>query len=142
MTVEIRHYAGIMNTPGLNLAVRAWHELLDAGFVDPTAIVVQYDHKAIVAFSGGRPVGVLTYYDQEWASQIGVAVAFVLPEHRRQGIHTRMWQALIAKTQELKRTSITSGAHIRNEASLASQAKRGSIEKSIGTRFEVPAATK
>ena len=137
MTIRIEHFDRVMNTPALPLAVRGWHELLCAGLTDLGAQCVAWDHKAIVAFSGDTPVGVLTWFDQDWTGRLHVALAYVLPDHRRQGIHTTMWESLKDKAVEMKRTAIVSSTHIQNAASRASMLKQGRTEHGVYTQYRL-----
>jgi GNAT superfamily N-acetyltransferase len=136
--VTIQHYPTIMNTPALPLAVKGWDFLLRYNLCDPGAMIVQYDHQGIVATRGGQPIGVLTWFDQAWGNQLGVGVAFVLAEHRRQGIHTQMWQALVVKARGLKRPVIISSTGCANAAARAAMAQQGRVITSFNVRFVVP----
>lgn len=137
--MEIRHYDAIGHTPALRLAVRCWHELLESGLIDDGGIAVGWDHKAIVAFADdGTPIGMLTWINQEWANQLFVFLAYVIPERRRQGVHTAMWDALVAKAIELKRPVIASGTSIDNLGTRKLMAAQGRAETGIYTRFRVP----
>jgi GNAT superfamily N-acetyltransferase len=136
--MQIQHYEAVCQTQALPLLVRGWHELLTADLTDGT-IIIGWDHKAIVAFSdAGMPIGALSWIDQEWGNQLFIPLAYVLPEHRRQGVYTAMWNVLVAKAVELKRPVIASGTSIRNTACRATMAKLGRIERGIYTRFDVP----
>ena len=137
MTLRIEHFNRVLNTPGLLLAVRGWYELLCANLIDPGAPAVGWDHRAIVAFDGDMPVGVLTWFDQEWTGTVQVALAYVMPEHRRRGVHTALWEALKDKAVELKRAAISSSTHMRNTASRASMSKQGRVEDGVYLRYEV-----
>jgi GNAT superfamily N-acetyltransferase len=138
----VRHYDTLMNSPGLILAVRCWHELLLWKFIDPGATAVQYDHKAFVAFQGETEVGVLTYAEQGWSNSVYIGLAYVVPACRRQGIHTAMWNAMIAKARELKRPAISSSTALGNTAMRNLMKKQGRVETSVNTRFVVPAIEK
>jgi GNAT superfamily N-acetyltransferase len=136
--MDIKHYDAIGHTPALRLAVRCWHELLEAGLIDDGGIAVGWDHKAIVAFAeGGTPIGVLTWTNQDWANQLHVALAYVIPQHRRQGVHTAMWHALVAKAVELKRPVIASSTSLGNLASRQMMAAQGREETGVVTRYRV-----
>ncbi len=137
--VTVEHYDLLMNTDALPLAVRGWHELLDLELIDRGAILVQFDHHAVVARVAQTPVAVLTWMDQEWSNALFVVLAYVLPEHRRRGLHSRyLWPAVIDKARERNRPVIYSGASIRNHASRALQRSQGRIESSVATIFAVP----
>lgn len=119
-TFELRHFECIMNTPALPLAVRCWHELLRDGLMDLEATAVQYDHKAIGVFEGSEILGVMTWVDQAWANQLSIALAYVIPNRRRQGVHSMMWRA------------------VANDPSRHMMQHQGRVETAVLTRFMVP----
>ena len=67
-----------------------------------------------------------------------VILAYVVPGWRRQGVHTAMWNALVAKAVELKRPVIESGTSIDNAVARAAMRAQARVETSIITRFHVP----
>ena len=140
MTVTIEHYKVLPGTPGLRLAVRCWHELLDAGLIGESGIAVCWDHRSVVAFEDGAPVGVLTWADQEWANQLYVCLAYVLPGHRRKGVHSAMFNSLTEKARELNRPVIASSTSIRNAVSVKSMLAQGRALHGYHVTFEVPPA--
>jgi hypothetical protein len=140
MSLTIKHYDAICNTPALRLAVRGWHELLEAGLSPCGGVLIGWDHKSIVAFedADGPPIGVLTWIDQPWSNQLYVMLAYVLPGHSRAGVHTAMWRAVVEKAAELKRPVIASGTSIGNATSRAAMASQGLLEAGVYTRYVVP----
>jgi hypothetical protein len=62
----------------------------------------------------------------------------VVPACRRQGIHTAMWNAMIAKARELKRPVISSSTALENTAMRNLMKTQGRVETSVNTRFVVP----
>jgi RimJ/RimL family protein N-acetyltransferase len=138
--MEIKHYDAICNTPALRLAVRGWHELLEMDSCPGGGVLIGYDHKSIVAFDddGGEPIGVLTWINQDWANQLYVMLAYVVPGHRRKGVHTAMWRALVEKAGELKRPAIASGTSSTNAISRAVMASQGRAEAGVYTRYIAP----
>ena len=83
----------------------------------------------------GRPTGFLVYrYNSERSSWF-VMLAYVIPEARRQGIHTALFQALIDRAR--KRGDILmieSGTHIDNLTAQAAFAAQG--RKKVAISFE------
>jgi GNAT superfamily N-acetyltransferase len=137
--MEIRHFEGIGHTPVLRLAVRCWHQLLEAGLIDDGGIAVGWDHQGIAAFGDyGELLGALTWVDQPWANQLFIFLAYVLPEHRRQGVHTAMFAALVEKARALKRPVIASGTSIDNHVSRQMMAAQGRTESGVYSRYRVP----
>lgn len=137
---EIKHFDMIGQSPdAVWLAVRGWHELIEAAIPRNRsgAMLVSWDHKAIVAHDAGGPVGVLTWSDQEHLNHIWINFAYVIPSCRRQGCHTALFQALVGRARELKRRQILSGSTVGNEASRAAQARQGRVETGVTTIFRV-----
>jgi GNAT superfamily N-acetyltransferase len=135
---RIVHADTLLNTEALALAVRGWSQLLDAYQIDLGACAVAWDHKAIICVAGpDNPIGVLTYTKQDWANQFVIVLAYVKPPHRRQGIHTAMFNALVRRAEEQKISVILSGSSIRNMVSRAAQRSQGRIESGVITRFKV-----
>ena len=136
--MEIRHYDTICHSPALPLAVRCWHEMLELGLMPDGGVHISWDHKAIVAFADdGTPAGMLTWINQEWANQLYVMMAYVVPGHRRKGVHTEMWQALVEKAIELKRPVIARGASVGNAVSRQAMASQGRDEAGVYTLYRV-----
>jgi GNAT superfamily N-acetyltransferase len=152
--MEIKHYDAIGHMPALWLVERAWHALLEAGLGDDGAtaaawddhlgaLVVDLDHgaQAIVAFAGDEtPIGLMTWSDQAWCNQVWINLAYVLPEHRRQGVHTAMLAALVEKARELNRPIIASGLSARNAGARAAMKAQGRVESAIVVHLRIPAS--
>jgi ribosomal protein S18 acetylase RimI-like enzyme len=142
--ITIRHYDCLPNSPGLELAVRGWSELLTCGYCDRGATVVGYDHKVIVAYNSSQesgetpPVGVLTWSELAYANEVFVMLAYVVPACRRRGVHTAMFNALVEKAQALKRPIITGSTSVHNRAAREMMKRQGREETSVNTRFRVP----
>ena len=139
--MKIQHYDSIPHTPALRLAVRCWHDLLEAGHISDGGCAVGWDHKAIVAFADdGTPIGVLTWVDQGWANEVAALLGYVVAAHRMKGVQTAMWNALVEKAIELKRPGISASIALDNFASRAAMAANGGEETSVNARFRVPTA--
>lgn len=137
--MEIKHYDAIPHTPALRLAVRCWHELMEAGHIGEGSIAIGWDHKAIVAFADdGTPIGVLTWVESGWANEIYAALAYVLPNHRRGGVLAAMWQELVGKAVELKRPIISASVALDNLVSRSAAKANGLVETGATLRYSVP----
>jgi GNAT superfamily N-acetyltransferase len=142
MAIWIKHTDRILHSPALKLAVEGWFYLLQSDMVDLGAVMIAWDHKAFIAYGGiagdrAEPVGVLTYTDQDWSNTLFVNIAYVIPTWRRQGVHMKMWEAIVEKAKVLQRPMITSSTHINNAISRASMAKQGRKETSVYVRYNV-----
>ncbi len=136
--VEIRHFKTIGRTPLLPLAVRGWAELIEVGHHDG-GFLLAWDQEAVGAFDDdGAAIGVLTWMDQGWQNAIAIALGYVVPERRRQGVHTAMWNALIVKARERGRPVILSGGLISNVECRAMMRTQGRAEYGFLTQYVVP----
>jgi hypothetical protein len=134
--MRIEHYDGINRTPALRLALTAQLELLTLGLCDPT-LNVFWDQKAIVAFDE-TPIGLITWQHQAWLKQIDVALGYVVPHRRREGVYTHMWAALVEKAQELKVLQICSTTHMSNKPMRITAIKQDRCELGVVLRYAVP----
>jgi GNAT superfamily N-acetyltransferase len=116
-TLEL--FKKIVNTPALPLAVEGWNALNKQGYTESGEVMIHWDHCAILARDpAGLASGVLTFQHLEWCSTINTCIAYVLPNKRRRGIHTKMWRLLVDFARAEKVVHISSGVH---EANLESQ---------------------
>ena len=97
-TSEIHHIGG---TPYAGFAVRAHAALIEDGLSDPADILVDAQHRAIVARVGEEPVGILTFIEDTRLNSVFVCVAFVVPDYRRRRIFGLMYEELIKAAERL-----------------------------------------
>lgn len=133
----IKHFDGINFTPALPLALRGVLELIDAGLSDPV-LTLDWDAAAIVAFSNGKPVGVLVWKKLDWRKEAFIQLGYVLPDHRGQGAYRALWHALIDKAVELKLHHIESGTHLDNAAMRAVARALGRTEHGVYLQYVLP----
>lgn len=136
--LAISHVNFLANTPALKLAVAGWHELLQRDLCGESGCLVAWDQHAIIANIDDKPIGVMTWFDNDWSNAVHVMIAYVLPEYRRQGVHRAMWKALVAKAQELNRPVIQSSVHISNMESRAAMIAEQRFTTGFNTSFRVP----
>lgn len=136
--MRIEHYDGLNRTPALRLVLIGQLELIDLG-LGQNVLNVGWDHQAFVAFDEeDRAIGVLTWVHQKWSKSIDVGIGYVVPHERRQGTYGRLWDALVAKAQELQVPEIMSSTHKGNLAMRRTAMAQGRQELGVVLRFAVP----
>jgi GNAT superfamily N-acetyltransferase len=136
--MRIEHYDGLNRTPALRLALVGQLELFDLGLA-ANVLNVSWDHQAFVAFDEeDRAIGVLTWAHQKWSNSIDIAIGYVVPHERRQGVYGRLWDALVAKAQEQKVPVIMSSTHKGNLPMRRSAMAQGRQELGVVLQFAVP----
>lgn len=137
MTLSTTFYDGLSRTPAYELAITGHLELLERGRAE-NVVAVLWDHKAVVGFVDGLPVGVITFQHTAWMKQIDIAIGYVRPEFRRRGLYRAMWAALVEKAQELKAEVIFGGTAIDNAELRATAKALGRVEMAVVLKFTVP----
>lgn len=141
MIFEFKEYAGVNQTPAIPLISRAWSELLARG-ISPMETIGNWDHQAVVAFSGDLPVGLMTYTHEKWKRVLWVHLGYVVPELRQHGIYKQLWERVVKAAQKLGASEIHGGTHVDNLIMLEVAAKLGRKPVFVTTRFVVPPAPK
>jgi GNAT superfamily N-acetyltransferase len=137
MRFKIDHYAGIENTPALQIALRGQLECAEAGGAQEVGL--HFSYNAILASADGEPVGVIVWYEQKEQHRLWLQLGYVKPEWRGCSIYTVLWRELIAKAVELKLSSIWSGTAASNLTMRAIAKRQGRSETAVLLKFDVPA---
>jgi GNAT superfamily N-acetyltransferase len=111
---RLARYHRLNFTPALKLAVRGWHELLESDLAE-NVVILAWDQKAIVAFDGDKAVGVIVWIINAERSECFIVLSYVLPEHRRGGWHSAMFEELERIARDLKLHHIRSGMISENQ---------------------------
>ena len=134
MSIEVREYPRLANTPALRLAMLGWVDVQERGLGERVCNVYS-NLKGLVAFAANGkdliPAGVMTYDHTEHNNEIFIYQSFVLPEHRGIGCYTALWNAMVAKGIELKVAKICSSTSMRNSAMRAIAARQGRVEEAV-----------
>ena len=122
MKLDLKLYRRITNTPALPLLLNGWQELLQRELLDPGAIMIAWDHQAIVATAldgphDGRDIGVLSFLVWDYLGEIGTILSWVHPTARLNGVHKQMFARLVEYAQEIDMRAITSATHVDNRQS-------------------------
>lgn len=134
---RILHFASIVNTAALEVAVDAWHALQEAGHCGGL-VLISWDDSALLAMHpGGLPMGVITYRAKpEWRA-IEVWLGFVYPDFRGRGVYRALWNELVKVAMFEGAAEIVSGTHAANTAMRAVAAKLGRTESGVYLRYAV-----
>jgi GNAT superfamily N-acetyltransferase len=135
--LKIDHYAGIDGTPAVAIALRGQLECLEYG--GEVAIGLHYSYNAIVASIGAETIGVIVWHEQKEWRRIWLQLGYVLPEYRREGIYSVLWEELLAKAYELKVDAICSATAAANERMRTIAKKQGRVEYAVSLRYRLPA---
>jgi GNAT superfamily N-acetyltransferase len=140
MTISVRLFDRLNNTPAAELATRGWLECVEKGWTDGS-LNASSDQKAFVAYvENGRevlPAGVMTWKHFGDTNEIYVFQSFVVPEFRGRGVYTALWQSMVSKAIDLKASAICSGTHSQNRAMRTIAAKQGRREQFVMLRFDL-----
>lgn len=122
---EVRAYEGLNRTPALGLALDGWVAMRKMNVVDQGAIMLVWDHNALVAFRNEEPIGVLTYSDTKWLKQYDIGIGYVEPPFRGVGVYSTLWNELIKKATAAGYHRIASSTHVDNIKMREVAAKQG-----------------
>ncbi len=136
-TITTKTFDRINQTPAVALLSEAQAELMLAGLMGATN-AISWDHKAVVAFQNGKPVGVISFAHTEWLNQVDIILGFTLPSHRRLGIYRAMWDVIVAWAVEKRVPVIIGTTSIRNQDMRRAAASLNRKEDGVILKFEVP----
>ncbi|MDX0840628.1 GNAT family N-acetyltransferase [Sinorhizobium medicae] len=136
----IRFYENCSHSPAGPLAQQAMielEELEERGFHDPTHAWPTFIGPCVAAIDeDGRAIGLMGY-DRHPAIWV-TTLAYVAPEHRRKGIHTDLFTALVDKAkQQGNILSIDSRTHVKNLAAQAVFEAQGRTKEFIEYTFRL-----
>lgn len=135
---SIRLYDNVGHSPAWPLTLNARAELRDKGLEaapptlpDPGAPVLTYERD-------GKTVGFLSYQYDEERNSVCVLLSYVLPEYRRQRIHTLLFNALVEHAcNRGDILSIESFTHVDNKVAQASFEAQGRQPIGIHYRYSL-----
>lgn len=127
--VNIGFYTDIGFSPAWNLVPRAMAELIDSGFAqDPSPQPPAVADPVLIAFVDDRPVGFLAYRYDATCGSWWIMLSYVLPDHRKHGIHTRLFNSLVERAKARGDIlTIKSGTHINNKPAQAAFERQGRL---------------
>lgn len=105
------------------LCKQAIAEISMAGMGDPQ--LADQNGVLWVEDGAGNPVGFLAYSWDEEAEEIWIELSFILPEYRRKGIYTALFERLVQIANRKGASSVRSGIHPNNEPMLKAAVSTG-----------------
>lgn len=136
--IEIKHVEGLNGVGITAMAQRAYVELAESGFgIDEIAL--HWEQNAVVALDGTAPIGVMVWTEEKWNKGLWLLLSYVSPDHRRRGVFTAMWSALVEKAKEKKLGFIRSMTNVHNYPMRAAAEKVGRVEDCVRMVYRVPA---
>lgn len=125
MSYELKQAEKINGCPAVRLAVRGWHEIIEAGHTTSDCVSLAWDDSVLWMEHEGEIVAVLTYKAQEWNKTLWICLSFVLPVHRGNGLYSRLYAKAVEIAKEKGMVRVESGISPRNGAMLAAATKNG-----------------
>lgn len=138
MTVEIQHFKDTLNyTPAVEIISKAQYELIASGFSEPL-ISILWDDELVLALIDGEPVGFITWKYSAWMRMVNIHLGWVDPMHRRQGVYTKCWEALVEKAREAGAVNISGSTHMDNTVMRRAAQNLGREELSVNLMYRIP----
>ena len=105
-TITVKYYSSINCSPAWMFVPRAEEELNSNGFLNFANSLQPETDQVLIAFSSAveNPsvedlVGFLSYFYVEPSQGWWISLSYVLPEHRQKGVHTLLFNTLIARAR-------------------------------------------
>lgn len=117
--------------------MEAWNDLLQRGMTGGS-ILVDWEQCAFYAEEDGQVVGVLTYKVYDHDHSLYIAVGYVKPEYRKQGVYRSLWDAAVEKAREKSCTHVTGVTHWDNAEMQAVMKHMGREPRYITYEYDLP----
>lgn len=123
--VDVRYVEKFVLSKAWPLHYKAIVELMDKGYLGPEYTGVSHLSQGFVAYNKNNAVvGFISFEKEDWNNSFAIGLAYVVPECRRQGIHSKLLSALKDRMKDMKINFISSGTRYSNtEARAAFQAQ-------------------
>jgi ribosomal protein S18 acetylase RimI-like enzyme len=142
--VKISLYSNCSHSPAWPMIPEHMDELVKGGLAETPYEYPAWNDVALVAFDDehNSPIGFLIYRYYDFNASWFIMQAYVRPEHRRRGVHTALFEALVARARARKDIrEIRCGTSVHNHAAQAAFEKQGRKPYAIYYGFEVPGWT-
>lgn len=110
------------------------------GLPESSSVMPELDTPAIVAYSDTTretPIGILCYFEMEDKPSYWIALSYVDPKWRKQGIWTTLWERLVSTAAKNKIRYVESGIAYENKAMQAAAKSVGRVPTAITYSYEV-----
>ena len=125
--IEVRHSASLSFTPAFALIVEGWNELVQAGATPDGVAHAPFGASTEALYAereDGEIVGVLVF-DRHARRQLEIALAYVEPTSRKQGVFAELFAALKEKAKYDRVARIVCAVHAEDPAMQAVMARLG-----------------
>lgn len=136
---RVRFYENCGHSPAWPLVPRAMIDLEDRGVdFQPHVSPVWTDACMAAIGEEGKAIGFLIYRYDEVKCSWFIMLAYVAPEHRRKGIHTTLFSALVDRAKQRGDIlSIDCGTHVNNTTAQAAFEAQGRAKTAIMYSFHL-----
>lgn len=134
--LEYKRADNVINTPVWTKLPMAIAEIIALGYSTDTNHFPGYDEAVFYASVPKGVVGFMTYKSYTpgiWA----IGTAWVDPLYRSHGIHTELFQQLVARAKDKGIQKITTGTHVNNRAARVAFEKQGRIATIVSYEYRV-----
>lgn len=122
--MKIKYVETIEGSPVVPFVARAWVRLMAENLWDRNSVLISGELSCVYAVEGRKIIGCLTWHGEPetgWTINLG----YVVSSHRRQGIYSKLHEAMLVKAREFGVKQITSIVKPTNEPIRASKDKHG-----------------
>jgi len=131
---SIEHVSQIGGSPYHFAAIKAWVEIVEAGYGDGANLSISYDDQAIVMKDGETVIGLIVWRNLKWCQSAWVCVGWVRPEYRRRGFYRRLYEATRNAAKVAGARLLDGGVNPANSAILKSAEAMGRVQHGITLR--------
>lgn len=135
----ILQYDNVGHSPAWPFIPHAQVELDSVSMYFQPAVGPTYSDPCLIMFNEDDEVmGYLVYQSDSRRSTWWIALAYTLPGHRRKGVHSALFTALVERAKlRGDILAIESGTHVNNKAAQAAFEKQGRIPISISYAYDI-----
>lgn len=139
MEVTIKVQKATYDKKLVQLAVSSFNELFSKGLgPNDGDISWHWSYDAVVAYWDESIIGFIIFRHDEKAVGATLCHGYVLPDYRRRGVYSQLWNALIDELRKRGARRIFSGTHLNNAPTRAFWAKTGRREEFVTSEYEIP----
>lgn len=137
--MTIKYYDNIAHSPVWEMIPRAMEELECMGYGFAPAFPPAWNDSVIVVENdAGNSVAFMAFRRDEVRGSLYILLAHVDPAYRREGVHTMMFEALVARARAMGNIlSIDSGTHINNTPARRAFEKQGRVATAITYEYRI-----
>lgn len=137
--VTIRQFDNVGHSPAWPFIPVALQELVESGVGEHPQVGPVYNDPALIAFDHNlNMLGFLIYRYNDVRSGWFIMLSWVRQSHRREGIHTKLFQTLVERAYlRGDILNIECGTHVDNTAAQRAFEKQGRIAKGIIYSFPI-----